>query len=148
AARLLAAWESRFPASFTWKRLAGEPLIRDERRARQMLRELVSVEHRRAEGLPNDAYHAGRIADAARQFDDVETTVSHAYAAPHPALGGRSYGEAFFDVCLERGLISERPRVLEIGGGTGRFARAFLDRFAARRPDAYRSSSYALFDLS
>jgi hypothetical protein len=29
---------------------------------------------------------ATRIGDAIRQFDDVETTVSHAYSVAHPGL--------------------------------------------------------------
>ena len=65
---------------------------------------------------------------------------------PHAALAGSSYGAAFFDAVTRRG--ARKRRILEIGCGTGRFARAFLDRMRAVEPARYREVRYTLFELS
>lgn len=72
-------------------------------------------------------YHGETIDDAHRQFDHVETTLSHLFREPHPALGERAYGRALIDGLVERGWL--RPdqvklKVLEIGGGLGEVAHA------------------------
>ncbi len=61
-------------------------------------------------------------------FDDVETTVAHAHALPHPALGGRRYGEALADALAPwpDGLV------VEIGCGTGDLAAAVTNRIRNR----------------
>lgn len=61
-------------------------------------------------------------------FDDVETTVAHAHALPHPALGGRRYGEALADALAPwpDGLV------VEIGCGTGDLAAALSARIGNR----------------
>ena len=45
-------------------------------------------------------YHQDKINDPVRQFDQVETTVSHLYRDPHPALGGKNYGTVFAEVLI------------------------------------------------
>lgn len=67
----------------------------------------------------------------------METTVSHAYRVPHPALGGRRYGAALASALLQRGALEPDARVLEIGGGTGRVARALLDELGKRWRGTY-----------
>lgn len=61
------------------------------------------------------------IENGDRHFDDVETTVAHALGLPHPALRGRTYGQALGDALGDR----VRGRVLEVGCGDGEMAAAF-----------------------
>ena len=61
-------------------------------------------------------FHEG-IADAATRFDRAETTLAHVFQDPHPALAGRTWGQALRD------WLGPRERVLEIGGGVGSVAR-------------------------
>jgi hypothetical protein len=51
-------------------------------------------------------YYAEDIADAEAQFDHQETTLSHLFRKPHPAIGGRTYGEAVVDALAARGAPS------------------------------------------
>jgi len=96
----------------------------------------------------HDHYHRHCIQDPQRQFDLVETTVSHAMRLPTSALDGRSYGSSFFDALHRRGAIFGDARVLEVGGGTGVFARAFLERaHQALGPEA-AELRYTILDLS
>ena len=70
-------------------------------------------------------YHRETIQDADHQFDHVETTLSHLFREPHPALNGRTYGRALIDGLLEREWLREdqtKLKVLEIGGGLGEVA--------------------------
>ena len=68
-------------------------------------------------------YYKHDVGDADAQFDHLETTLSHLLRVPHPALRGRTYGQALIDVLIERGAIPEgRVRVLEIGAGLGPLA--------------------------
>lgn len=96
----------------------------------------------------NSNFHERELDDAQKQFDDVETTISHAFREPHPALSARSYGEAFCDWLIATNKLHINCRVLEVGCGLGLFARAILDRVKDRHPDIYRSLNYTLFDLS
>ena len=76
-------------------------------------------------------YHLHEITDGDTHFDDVETTVAHAFAVPHPALGGQRYGERLFEVMEARGLLPLGDGVtLEIGPGDGELGEAWLDRAA------------------
>ena len=59
---------------------------------------------------------------ARRRFDEVECTVSHLLRWPHPALGGRRFGEALLQGAAARGLGPGTQGVLEIGGGAGDLA--------------------------
>ncbi len=72
------------------------------------------------------AYH-GAITDAETHFDEVEVTVAHAFAVPHAALGGQTFGARLHDALLARGLLGARP-VLEIGGGDGELGAALRRR--------------------
>ena len=73
---------------------------------------------------PNRAHHRTDRLPAKRRFDEVECTVSHLLRLPHPALGGRRYGEALLQGLSARGLAPNRTGVLEIGGGAGHLAEA------------------------
>lgn len=53
------------------------------------------------------------------RFDNVETTISHLFRFPHPALGGRTYGEALADGLAARGLLPSDAPLCEVGGGLG-----------------------------
>jgi len=70
-------------------------------------------EHHRTDRLP-----------ARRRFDEVECTISHLLRLPHPALGGRRYGEALLQGIAARGIAPGRSGVIEIGGGAGHIAEA------------------------
>jgi SAM-dependent methyltransferase len=142
-------WSECFPSAFSWKtpsRSLGEAHRLET--ARQMLREMDAVAISTARDQDNSDYHLHGISDALEQFENVETTVSHAYSAPRRALRGRTYGEAFFDALGRMKPVDGPLNILEIGCGTGRFARAFLDRFRAHLPEAYAGSTYTMFDLS
>ncbi len=90
-------------------------------------------------------YHRGSILDADAQFDHLETTLSHLLRVPHPALRGRTYGQALIDALLERGTIPEGlVRVLEIGAGLGYVARDAIARLIERG----RSVEYTIVELS
>ena len=85
---------------------------------------------------PHDvrAYHA-RIADAEKQFDETETTLSHLFREPHPSLKGRTFGQALASGLIERGAfrhsIKNRPlRVLEVGGGLGYVGKAMREQLS------------------
>jgi len=77
-------------------------------------------------------YHRHGIAQASAQFDHQETTLSHLFRVPHPALADRSYGTALVDALLARNLIPQGSvRVLEIGAGLGYVARDVIARLSA-----------------
>jgi SAM-dependent methyltransferase len=86
-------------------------------------------------------YHRADITDAAEQFDERETTLSHLLRAPTPLLGGRAFGTALADALAARGFpLSDGARVIEVGGGTGQVAR----RITEARPGL----RYGIVDLS
>ncbi len=89
-----------------------------------------------AEVSPTD-YYRHDVADADAQFDHEETTLSHLFRVPHPALQGRTYGQALVDALAAQDALmtpaaGARLRVLEIGAGLGFVAAAVLDALAAR----------------
>lgn len=120
----------RLPAR-QWVGLAPEDAAR-----KQLLTRSGVIDHRR--------YHQTRIRDAQKQFDRIEITVSHAFRFPSEALGGLSYGAAFFDAVSARFPIRGETKILEVGGGIGVFSREFLSR--ARRSNL--APRYAILDLS
>ena len=96
----------------------------------------------------NDVFHSKILANSDRQFDEIETTISHAFRTPHPALQGRSYGAAFCDWLLENKRIPRGAHIMEVGCGLGIFANAVLDRLKHVRPELYETVHYTMFDLS
>ncbi len=80
-----------------------------------------------------DDYYKDDVKDAAEQFDHRETTLSHLFREPHPALAGKTYGAALVDaLAKEDRLPKEKIRVLEIGGGLGYVAKAVCEALQAR----------------
>ena len=73
---------------------------------------------------PNRAHHRTDRLAPRRRFDEVECTISHLLRFPHPALGGRRYGEALLQGIAGRGIRPARSGVVEIGGGAGHVAEA------------------------
>jgi SAM-dependent methyltransferase len=73
---------------------------------------------------PNRAHHRTDLLAASRRFDEVECTISHLFRFPHPALGGRRYGEALLTAIARRGIRPGRSGVVEIGGGAGHVSEA------------------------
>ncbi len=103
--------------------------------------------------LSLERYHREAIRSADEQFERRETTISHALRVPHPALENRPFGGQLARVLLERDLIvddgTRAPFVaVEVGGGTGACARAFLDALALRAPRIYNRLRYHVVDLS
>lgn len=94
-------------------------------------------------------FHLHGIEDASWEFDVIEATVNHSFRFPHEALGGVDYGSQF---CLSTltpevvPLLNHSPRleVLEVGGGTGTFARSFLKQALTTGIDV----NYHILDLS
>jgi SAM-dependent methyltransferase len=79
-------------------------------------------------------YYEKQVGDADGQFDHRETTLSHLLRVPHPALAGRTYGQALIDALIDRELLpgSGPLRVLEVGAGLGYVARDSLIRMGER----------------
>jgi len=90
-------------------------------------------------------YYRHAIGDADAQFDHLETTLSHLLRVPHPALAGRTYGQALVDALLARDAVpAGRVRVLEIGAGLGYVARDAIARLRA----AGREVAYTIVELA
>jgi SAM-dependent methyltransferase len=88
-------------------------------------------------------YYKAGVSDADAQFDHQETTLSHLLRVAHPALAGRTYGEALIDALLPK-LPTGMVRVLEIGAGLGYVARDAIARLRA----AGRDAAYTIVELS
>jgi len=78
-------------------------------------------------------FHLHGIEDANWEFDLIEPTVNHCFRYPHEALGGLDYGSRFCTRTLTHDvlpLLDQRDElhVLEAGGGTGSFARSFIQQ--------------------
>jgi SAM-dependent methyltransferase len=93
---------------------------------------------------PTRAHHRSDRLPARRRFDEVECTISHLLRFPHPALGGRRYGEALLTAIAARGILPRHSGVVEIGGGAGHIAEA------AFRGDAgpFTGARWTSLDLS
>jgi len=94
-------------------------------------------------------FHVEGIEDATWEFDIVEPTVNHALRFPSDLLGGLEYGARFCDAAFSPAILSAQRRedafnVLEVGGGTGSFARSFIERGRSRN----RPLAYHLMDLA
>jgi Methyltransferase domain len=100
-------------------------------------------------------FHLHAIEDADWEFDLIEPTINHCYRFPHEALGGLDYGSRF---CLSTlrpevvPLLNNSPRleVLEVGGGTGSFARSFIKQAASLNAAGANGTNvnYHILDLS
>ena len=95
-------------------------------------------------------FHLSGIEDASWEFDLIEPTVNHCFRFPHQVLGGLDYGSRFCLATLRPEVVSlmnNSPalEVLEVGGGTGSFARAFLNQAASLNTT---SINYHILDLS
>jgi SAM-dependent methyltransferase len=91
------------------------------------------------------AYHQETIADPEAQFEELETTLSHLFSDPHPALEGRTYAHAIAHKAFLRDWIGPgRNRVVEVGGGTGRFAAGLAEALLTKIPDL----RYTIVELS
>jgi hypothetical protein len=95
-------------------------------------------------------FHLHGIEEANWEFDVIEATVNHCFRFPHEALGGLDYGSRFCLSTLTPEVApllnnSHRLEVLEVGGGTGSFARAFITQAASLNGT---SVNYHILDLS
>lgn len=110
------------------------------------LRDIATAMAATADG--NDVFHRTQLTDSQRQFDQIETTISHIFREPHAALDNRSYGQTFCDWLVASGQLKSPCKIVEIGCGLGYFANAILDRLQEEHPQIYDGLSYTLFDLS
>lgn len=83
-------------------------------------------------------FHLRGIEDAWWEFDQIEATVNHALRFPDEMLEGLDYGSRFCMATLTPNVLSVSPNkksleVLEVGAGTGTFARSFLTQARALR---------------
>jgi SAM-dependent methyltransferase len=103
----------------------------------------------KSDGVNLTTYYRTKISDAAKQFDWRETTLSHLFRVPHPALKNRTYGGALGAALLERGLLTRTGgRVVEVGAGTGTLARDLLEMLNREAPDVAAHLSYTIVELS
>lgn len=90
-------------------------------------------------------YYKHDVEDADAQFDHQETTLSHLLRVPHPALRGRTYGQALADALIAKGAVPDaKVRVLEIGAGLGYVAKDVIARLQA----AGREVAYTIVELA
>jgi SAM-dependent methyltransferase len=76
-------------------------------------------------------YHQ-TIADAERQFEEIETTLSHLFRAPHRSLGGQTFGQRLAHGLIAGGVAATGARVVEVGGGLGWVGRELSQTLAPR----------------
>ena len=100
-------------------------------------------------------FHREGIENADWEFDVIEPTVNHAFRFPNEALSGMDYGARFCLSTLKPEILpllakADRLNILEVGGGTGSFARAFLEQ--ARRMystfEKQATLNYHILDLA
>jgi SAM-dependent methyltransferase len=94
-------------------------------------------------GVDPEASYRRDSVGVLERFDDVETTISHLFRAPHPALRGRTFGGALFDALVARRAVA-RPHVIELGGGTGALGKAMVEAARGRQLQL----DYQFVDLS
>lgn len=111
-------------------------------------------------GAPSDSsraivdFHLKGIEEAWWEFDQIESTVNHAFRFPSEVLDGLDYGSRFCVAALSPEVLTSKGRanpieVLEVGGGTGTFARSFIQRARSEtaRPQSLEVN-YHILDLS
>lgn len=122
---------SAFPASMYAKRPAMAPRYLASTMPYRSWRPGEPLEDPVRDVTTDDYYRD--VADAEAQFDHRETTLSHLFREPHPALANRTYGAALVDALAAQGRLPARAiRVLEIGGGLGWVAKAVCEALRAR----------------
>ncbi len=122
---------SAFPASMYAKRPAMAPRYLGSTMPYRSWKPGEPLETPTKDVVTEDYYH--NVADADAQFDHRETTLSHLFREPHPALANRTYGAALIDALAAQGRLPTRTvRVLEIGAGLGFVARAACEALIAR----------------
>jgi SAM-dependent methyltransferase len=94
-------------------------------------------------------FHLHGIDEAGWEFDFIEPTVNHGFRFPHEALGGLDYGSRFCLSTLTPEVVPllndvDHLDVLEVGGGTGSFARSFITQAANSRTQL----NYHILDLA
>jgi SAM-dependent methyltransferase len=94
-------------------------------------------------------FHLHGIDEAGWEFDFIEPTVNHSFRFPHEALGGLDYGSRFCLSTLTPEVVpllghADQLDVLEVGGGTGSFARSFIKQAANSKAQL----NYHILDLS
>ena len=94
-------------------------------------------------------FHLHEIEEATWEFDFIEPTVNHAFRFPHEALHGLDYGSRFCLSTLTPEVVplldhSAQLEVLEVGGGTGSFARSFINQASLNHVHL----NYHILDLS
>ena len=95
------------------------------------------------------AQHRAGRRRAAEQFVRRETTLSHLFRVPHPALGGRSYGGALGAALLGRGLLGRAaPRIAEVAAGTGAMASGLLAMLAREAPAIAAGLAYTIVEVA
>lgn len=97
-------------------------------------------------------FHLRGIEDAWWEFDQIEATVNHALRFPDLMLGGLDYGSRFCDSTLRPEVIpllrrKKQLEVLEVGGGTGTFARSFINQ-SQNLSDEGVKLNYHILDLA
>lgn len=95
-------------------------------------------------------FHLHGIEEAGWEFDFIEPTVNHSFRFPHEALGGLDYGSRFCISTLTPEVVpllnrADELEVLEVGGGTGSFARSFIKQAMSL---AKARVNYHILDLS
>ena len=99
-------------------------------------------------------FHKSGIENAEWEFEQIEPTVNHSFRFPNEALGGFDYGSRFAIATLRPEVVplvsSDRLEVLEVGGGTGTFARSFLEQSQSmiKGVDHGIDLNYHILDLS
>jgi SAM-dependent methyltransferase len=106
---------------------------------------------KREDGVTPAHLHYQTLNQVEENFDWLETTVSHAFRSPTAALGHRPFGariaERYLEWAKTRASACQPLRILEIGGGLGYFAKAFVQRLAAVA-DPAPPASYTMLDRS
>lgn len=100
-------------------------------------------------------FHLTGIEDAWWEFDFIEPTVNHCFRFPSDVFGGLDYASRFCLSALKPEVLpslgtTTQLRVLEIGGGTGTFAKSFIEQATRLSTSllAGRELSYHIVELS
>jgi len=105
--------------------------------------------HSEKKNEPIVDFHLHGIEEAEWEFDFIEPTVNHSFRFPHEALNGLDYGSRFCVSTLRTEVVplldhADHLEVLEVGGGTGSFARSFINQSKLNKTPV----NYHILDLS